>query len=103
MKLFEKVIKDAISDQKYKSGQREVSKTIKNSKLIIVSKSLSPNYSKDLKDQAKSHNVPIIDFDGNSIDLGKACGKSYRISVLSLKSISDNDLSSLLSEYNKNQ
>lgn len=99
MKLFEKVVKDAISDQKYKTGQREVSKTIKNSKLIIVSKSVSPEYNKDIANQAKLHEVPIIEFDGNSVDLGKACGKPYRISVISIRSISDNDLSLLLSDY----
>lgn len=101
MKLFEKVIKDAISSQKYKSGQKEVSKSVKGSKLIIISKSISSDYIEYITNQAKSHEVPIIEFDGNSIELGKACGRPYRISVISLRAISDNDLSLLMSEHNK--
>ena len=46
MKTLEKVIKDAIAADKYKSGVKEVLQSVKGSKLIIVSKSIDPEYRK---------------------------------------------------------
>ena len=46
MKTLEKVIKDAIVADKYKSGVKEVLQSVKGSKLIIVSKSIDPEYRK---------------------------------------------------------
>ena len=39
-KAIEKVVKDAVSAHKYKSGTKEVLQSIKGSKLIILSNSL---------------------------------------------------------------
>ena len=40
VKAIEKVVKDAMSAHKYKSGTKEVLQSIKGSKLIILSNSL---------------------------------------------------------------
>jgi ribosomal protein L30E len=46
MRTLEKVIKNAIAADKYKSGVKEVLQSVKGSKLIIVSKSIDPEYRK---------------------------------------------------------
>jgi hypothetical protein len=56
MRTLEKVIKNAIAADKYKSGVKEVLQSVKGSKLIIVSKSIDPEYRKKLEDQARSSN-----------------------------------------------
>ena len=42
VKTIEKVIKDAMNANKYKSGTKEVLQSMKGSKLIILSNSLDP-------------------------------------------------------------
>ncbi|HEX6067505.1 MAG TPA: ribosomal L7Ae/L30e/S12e/Gadd45 family protein, partial [Nitrososphaera sp.] len=66
MKSLEKLVKDAVAADKYKSGTKEVLQVAKNSKLIVVSKSLDAGDRSKLDEQAKSANVAVYEFDGNS-------------------------------------
>ena len=43
VKRIEKITREAISSKKYKAGTREVMKSIKGSKLIIISESMEQN------------------------------------------------------------
>jgi large subunit ribosomal protein L30e len=100
VKTLEKIVKDAIAENKYKSGVKEVLQAMRSSKLIVISKSLGPDDKLKLEKQAKfSNNIPIYWFQGNSVQLGKLCNKPFRISVLSLKSGSDEEISSIISNH----
>ena len=99
MKNLEKTIKEAISSKKCKIGTREVMGSIKGSKLIVLSNSLiDTNKSKILED-AKAAQVPTLQYDGNSVQLGRLCNKTFRISTISLKVGSDNEIQELLNEF----
>jgi large subunit ribosomal protein L30e len=98
MRTLEKVIKNAIADDRYKSGIKEVLQSVKGSKLIIVSKSLDPEYRKKLEDQAKSTNVTVYEYPGTSVQLGKLCNKPYRITTIAIKSGTADEISAILSE-----
>ncbi len=98
MRTLEKVIKDAIAADKYKSGIKEVLQSVKGSKLIIVSKSLDPEYRKKLEDQAKSTNITVYEYPGTSVQLGKLCNKPYRISTIAIKSGTADEISAIVSE-----
>ena len=98
MRTLEKVIKDAVAADKYKSGVKEVLQSVKSSKLIIVSKSLDPEYRKKLEEQAKSTNVTIYEFSGNSVQLGKLCNKPFRITAIAIKSGTADEISTIVSE-----
>jgi len=85
LKTIEKTIKEAVGSRKFKCGQKEVLQYIKGSKLIVISRSADHSTRLELEQQAKSAGVPIHEFDGNSIQLGKLCGKPFRVAVVSLK------------------
>jgi large subunit ribosomal protein L30e len=98
MRTLEKVIKTAIAADKYKSGVKEVLQSVKGSKLIIVSKSTDPEYRKKLEEQAKSTNVPIYEYSGTSVQLGKLCNKPFRITTIAIKSGTADEISAIVSE-----
>jgi len=97
-KLLEKVIKEAMEDDKCSLGAKEVVTSMKTCKLVILSDSVPKNVLQKIHETAKSSKVPTINFRGSSIALGRLCGTQFRISALSLKTLSDVNLKSILKE-----
>ena len=97
MKNLEKIIKEAISSNKCKIGTRQVMGSIRGSKLIILSNSLMSRNKSKILEEAKSAQVPTLNYDGNSVQLGRMCNKTFRISALSLKIGNDNEIHEILS------
>ena len=97
-KLLEKVIKEAMEDNKCSLGTKEVVTSIKNSKLVILSDSIPKNMLQKIRETAKISKVPTMNFKGSSVTLGRLCGTQFRISALSLKTLSDTNLKSILKE-----
>lgn|SRR5579884_3202456 len=102
MRTLEKVIRDAMTADKYQSGLKEVLQSVKGSKLIIVSNSVNPNEKSKLEVQAKSANVPVYEFSGNSVQLGKLCNKPFRITAIAIKSGTSEEIAGIMSESNAN-
>ena len=98
VKLLEKVIKDAIEDGKCSFGTKEAISTIKNSKLIVLSHSISEEILGKIQEAAKSSKVPTLNYNGSSVELGRLCGTQFRISALSLKTLSDTNLKAITKE-----
>jgi len=97
-KLLEKVIKDAMEDNKCSFGAKEVIGSMKNSKLIVLSESVQQNMLQKILENAKNLKVPTLNFNGSSIALGRLCSTQFRISVISLKNLSEANLKSILKE-----
>ena len=102
-KLLEPIIKDSLSSNMCRIGGKEVLRSVKNSKLIVCSKSLPAEVKSNLEQAAKDANVPIYYFNNTSMVLGRLCNKPFRISVISIDSTSKSDISSLLEEINKEE
>ena len=102
VKILEKVVKNAVTENKYKSGAKEVLQSMKGSKLVIMSTSLGLDERLKLEKQANSFNIPIYRFEGNSVQLGKLCNKPFRISIISIKSGSNEEITSIISTPKKN-
>lgn len=98
MKTLEKVIKDAVAANKYKSGAREVLSSAKSSKLVIVSKSMDAADRAKLDEQAKSANIAVYEFNGNSVQLGKLCNKPFRVTAIALKGTTDAEIQAVMAE-----
>ncbi|MGH9975310.1 MAG: ribosomal L7Ae/L30e/S12e/Gadd45 family protein [Nitrososphaeraceae archaeon] len=98
MKALEKLIKEAVASGKYKKGAKEVMKFVKGSKLILVSDSVSDGNSGNIEDQAKSMGIPVLKFPGTSVALGRACNRPHRISVLSIRTGTEEEIRNILSE-----
>lgn len=84
-KSIDRIVKEAVGSHKFKCGQKQALQSIKGSKLIVISRSAAHSSRLELEEQAKSAGVSIQEFDGNSIQLGKLCGKPFRVSVVSFK------------------
>src|SRR5579872_2335543 len=72
-------------------GRREVSSSLKGAKLLVWS--ASANVPQVMLDECRILSVPAIKFAGNPVELGRACGIPFRVSVIAVKSPGDADLS----------
>ena len=98
-KLLEKAIKDTIKKRKPTIGAKQVIHSMKNSKLIVISQTVPNEATIKVEKNAKNNNVPILNFEGSSVALGKLCGLQFRVSVISLDSLSNTNSQAILKEY----
>jgi large subunit ribosomal protein L30e len=97
-KLLEKALKDAMKENKITMGTKQVLNTIKNSNLIVLSRSIPKDKAQQIQNLAKKEKVSTLEFDGSSVVLGRLCGLQFRVSTISLTSLSDANIKSILKE-----
>jgi len=98
-KLLEKALIDAIKKKKPTIGTKQVMHSMKSSKLIVISQTVPSEKTKKVEKNAKNNNVPILNFEGSSVALGKLCGLQFRVSAISLDSLSNTNAQAILKEY----
>ena len=98
-KQLEKALTDAIKARKRFLGTKQIISGIKDSKLIVISKSVPVLSAKKIEDSAQNNNVPCVHFDDTSIVLGKLCGLPFRVSAISLSSLSTTNIQAIIKEY----
>lgn len=101
-KLLEKALKDAIKEKKCTLGAKQVLDSLKDSKLTVLSESVQKKHFAKIIDGAKDAKVPVVQFSGSSVALGRLCGLQFRVSTISLTSIADTSIRSILNE-NENE
>jgi|SRR5208283_518893 len=87
---LEKQLKLVAKTGKYIVGRREVMGGIKGSKLLVWS--ASAGLPQTILDDTKNLQIPAVRFNGNPVELGRACGIPFRVSVFAVKSTGDADL-----------
>ena len=97
-KQLEKTLKDAIKEDAYIIGTKQVLGNISKSKLVLVSKSVPRHVTEKIEDDAKKSNISTIAFDDTSVNLGKLCGLQFRVSAISLTNIANADIKTLQKE-----
>ncbi len=100
-KLLEKALKDALNENKCVLGEKQVVQSIKNAKLVVISKSLTEDALQKIQSSAKNEKVSTLEFGGSSVALGKLCGLQFRVSAASLTSIADSNIKAILQEETK--
>ena len=98
-KILEKAITDAIKERKSTLGAKQIVSSMKNSKLVIISQSVPTETAKKIEESAQNINVPLIHFNDTSVILGKLCGLRFRVSAISLSSLSNTNVQAILKEY----
>lgn len=98
MKTLDKIIKEAVSSDKYRSGVKEVLQSVKGSKLIILSNSVPAPERSKIEEQAKAASVALYDYPGTSVQLGKMCNRPYRVTAIAIKSGNADEINAVLSE-----
>ena len=100
-KLLEKVLVDAIKEKKRTLGTKQIISSMENSKLVLISRSVPVKLTEKIEESAQKYNVPLIHFNDTSVVLGKLCGVAFRVSAISLSSLSNTNAQAILKEYEK--
>lgn len=81
-----KEIRQAITTGKVAIGADKSLKTLKRgqAKLVILASNCKPELRADLEHYAKLANVTVYNFNGDSEELGLACGKPFLVSALAV-------------------
>ena len=97
-KILEKSLRDARKEDKLTMGSKQVLSSIKNSKLIVLSQSIKKEMVEQIESDAKKEKIPLVNFQGTSVALGRLCGLQFRISTISFTSIDDASIKSILKD-----
>lgn len=84
---LERQLKKAAKTGKYVVGRREVMSAVKGSKFLVWSD--SADVPQKILDDCQSFSIPALKFNGNPVELGRACGIPFRVSVIAIKSVGD--------------
>jgi large subunit ribosomal protein L30e len=95
-KKLKKILKDAVTNKKLKTGSKEVLQFIKGTNLILTSISLPVSILDKVKKMSEEGNISLYQYPGNSVLLGRLCSLSYRTSIVSLKNVSEDEINSIL-------
>ena len=97
-KILEKSLRDARKEDRLTMGSKQVLSSIKNSKLIVLSQSIKKEMFEKIESDAKKEKIPLVNFQGTSVALGRLCGLQFRISTISFTSIDDASIKSILKD-----
>ena len=97
-KILEKALKDAMKEKKSILGSKEVLNSIKDSKLVVLSQSAPKKTADKILENAKKEKISTLQFEGSSVALGRLCGLQFRVSAISLTSLSDANIKSIIKE-----
>ena len=98
IKILEKSLRDANKEGNVTIGTRQVLNAVKNSKLIVLSQSIDKEISDKIDSDAKKEKIPLVNFQGTSVALGKLCGLQFRISSVAFTSLDDASIKSILKD-----
>ena len=97
-KILEKALKDSMKEKKSILGSKQVLGSLKNYKLVILSQSVPTKFVDKIIEGAKKEKVSMLQFEGTSVALGRLCGLQFRVSTISLTSLSDANIKSIMKE-----
>ena len=97
-KILEKSLKDARKENRLTMGSKEVLNSVNNSKLIVLSQSVDKEMFEKIESDAKKQKVPLVNFQGTSVALGRLCGLQFRISTISFTTIDEGNIKSILKD-----
>ncbi|KAI0226378.1 60S ribosomal protein L30 [Massospora cicadina] len=83
-----------VKSGKYHLGYKSTLKSIREgkSKLIIISSNCPPLRKSEIEYYAMLSKTGVHHYSGNNIELGTACGKYFRVGVLSITDGGDSDI-----------
>ena len=91
-----KVLKDAMKGGKSALGAKESIAAVKGSKAVLCTKSLPAALGTRLREEAKKHDVPVVELTQTSAELARMVGRPYKVSAMALRNVSDSDVKLLL-------
>ena len=94
------ILKSAVKSNRIFYGTREALSAIRLGRAVAVV--VAENCPRDVRDEIEKESgfssIPVFPFKGTSRDLGTACRKPFRISVLTVREIPETDLALAVKE-----
>lgn len=89
-----KAIATTVKTGKVLFGANNAVKSVKTgkAKLIILAANCPRRVREDIEYYGKLSAIPVIIYNGTSIDLGAVCGKPFTVSALTIKDPGDSDI-----------
>jgi large subunit ribosomal protein L30e len=69
-------------------------------KLIVIAANCPQNAREDIEYYCRLSDIPLITYNGTSIDLGAVCGKPFMVSALAIREAGDSDILKLAEAAN---
>lgn len=66
------------------SGKAKKVALLGGAKLLVLANNLPKQVLRDLEHYARLSAIPVLEFEGSSIELGTVCGKPFPVSALSI-------------------
>lgn len=95
-RLLEKTLSKAVATGRCIFGLKEVSRSLRGSKLVVYSSSFPNEKLEEFIKKCKALSIPVVAYEDTSFSLGRVCGKPFRISVMSVKSSGEADLKPII-------
>ena len=85
---------------KYSLGIEQTLKSLRNgeAKLVIFASNISPAHRSLIEYYAMLSGCDILPFEGDNVDLGTACGKYFRSSVISIINPGESEILKMIKE-----
>ena len=96
-KRLEKILVDAINDDKAIIGIKNVLLYLKSAKFVVFSAFIGQEFKSKIVKACEASSIPFLEYNGSSSELGKFCDKPFVISVVAIKSQVDTGFLSDLS------
>ena len=98
-----KAIGTAVKTGKVMFGAGNSLKSVKvgRARLILLASNCPKEVREDIEHFGKLSEIPVVIYNGSSIDLGAACGKPFVVSVLTVREPGDSDILKLVKEGKK--
>jgi len=69
-----------------------VASLLGNAKLFVLCENTPEDIKNRVMEHAKTSKIPVISFEGNTMELGSVCGKPFPVSVLSVYDVGSSNL-----------
>jgi len=96
----DKAIATAVKTGKVVFGANEAIRSAKTGKarLIVVASNSPSQIRENLQYYGKLSQIPVVNYTGNSIDLGMVCGRRFAVAAFTVKETGDSDILKLAKE-----
>ena len=91
-----KEMRRAVDTGKVFFGEKQSQKSVLkgNAELIVISNNVRKNVREKIKQLSHVTGVPVLDFNGNGLELGAVCGKPFNVSVMAVQKMGKSKLAS---------
>lgn len=91
-------IRLVIESGKVELGSRKSIATTKQGKpkLLIIAENTPTSIRNSITESAKASSIPIIEYNGNTMELGSVCGKPFPVSLLSVFDVGTSNILKLI-------